>query len=26
VKEEKGNCIFFRLINKIVNFIKRKKW
>ena len=25
VKEEKGNCIFFRLINKIVNFIKRKK-
>ena len=25
VKEEKGNCIFFRLINKIVNIIKRKK-
>lgn len=25
VKEEKGNCIFLRLINKIVNFIKRKK-
>lgn len=25
VKEEKGNYIFFRLINKIVNFIKRKK-